>query len=147
MWAGPVWDNGPDTPTTVTHYALRIGRKEVMIMVKFRVTPHPGEAQVLQGQNLARVLYSIGAEGGGGSVPIFLGVVLDVSGSMQGPKLDAAKDALIRLLGRVPASDNVVVHITLFNDTAEQLAALMTGRELSRNLQSLNRSIRDINAA
>src|SRR5438477_7574388 len=99
---------------------LRFMNKEE-IVVKFRVTPHPAEAQVLQGQNLARVLYTIGAEGGGGSVPIFLGVVMDVSGSMQGPKLDAAKDALMRLLGRVPPSDNVVVHITLFNDTAEQL--------------------------
>src|SRR5919204_5754928 len=116
-------------------------------MVKFHVMPHPAEAQVLQGQNLARVLYTIGAEGGGGNVPIFLGVVLDVSGSMQGPKLDAAKDALMRLLGRVPPSDNVVVHITLFNDTAEQLAPPMTGRELSRNLPSVTRSIRDISAA
>src|SRR5438552_17226992 len=93
-----------------TFYVLRFTEG---IMVKFNVTPHPGEAQVLQGQNLARVLYSIGAEGGGGSVPIFLGVVLDVSGSMQGQKLDAAKDALMRLLGRVPPSDNVAVHITL----------------------------------
>src|SRR5438132_1286866 len=115
-------------------------------MVKFHVTPHPGEAQVLQGQNLARVLYGVTAEGGGETVPIFLGVVMDQSGSMQGIKLNAAKDALQRLLRRVPPSDNVVVHITLFNDTADELAQAMTGRQLAHNLDYLSNSIQNINA-
>ncbi len=74
-------------------------------MVKFHVTPHPSEAQVLQGQNLARTMYEITAEEGGGgpqaNVPVFLGVVLDQSGSMEGSKLAAAKEALLRLLNQV----------------------------------------------
>ncbi len=109
-------------------------------MVKFRVTPHPGEAQVLQGQNLARALYDIGADddgaGGGGNVPVFLGIVLDESGSMEGQKLYSAKEALLRLLHQVPATDNVVIHITLFSDQAEELIQPMTGRALYQHWNS-----------
>src|SRR4051794_3532879 len=117
-------------------------------MVKFRVTPHPAEAQVLQGQGLARVLYSIGAEAGGPaeSVPVFLGVVMDESGSMEGSKLAAAKEALLRLLHQVPASDNVVVQITLFSDQAEEFIRPMSGLELNRSLEQLSRQVSGISA-
>src|SRR5262245_50998471 len=116
-------------------------------MVKFRVTPHPAEAQALQGQNLARTLYEIGAEGdGAGSVPVFLGIVLDESGSMEGSKLQSAKDALVRLLRIVPPTDNVVLHITLFSDITEELGPPMTGRDLARSLPSMEQRIRSINA-
>jgi uncharacterized protein YegL len=116
-------------------------------MVKFRVEPHPGEAQALQGQNLARTMYEIGADGGDiGSVPVFLGVVLDESGSMEGAKLQAAKDALLRLLRIVPPTDNVVVHISLFSDITEELGPPMTGRDLARALPSMEQRIHSINA-
>ncbi|MEO8285916.1 MAG: VWA domain-containing protein [Chloroflexota bacterium] len=120
-------------------------------MVKFRVTPHPGEAQVLQGQNLARALYDIGADedgagGSAGSVPVFLGVVLDESGSMEGQKLAAAKEALLRLLHQVPASDNVIIHITLFSDQAEEFMPPMTGRALSQQMDQLSRRVENISA-
>ena len=116
-------------------------------MVNFRVTPHPAEAQALQGQNLARTLYEIGAEGdGAGSVPVFLGIVLDESGSMEGSKLQSAKDALVRLLRIVPPTDNVVIHITLFSDITEELGPPMTGRDLARSLASMEQRIRGINA-
>ncbi|HET6262223.1 MAG TPA: vWA domain-containing protein, partial [Chloroflexia bacterium] len=111
-------------------------------MVRFRVVPHPSEAQVLQGQNLARTMYSIGADAGGGgigrqNVPVFLGVVMDQSGSMEGSKLESAKEALIRLLHEVPDNDSVVVHITLFSDYAEELMPARTGREIEREMGSL----------
>jgi Ca-activated chloride channel family protein len=119
-------------------------------MVKFHVTPHPSEAQVLQGQNQSRVMYTIGAEAGGDSggatVPVFLGVVMDQSGSMDGTKIEAAKEALIKLLHEVPDSDNVVVHITLFSDQAHELMPPQTGRDIERNLGNLTRLIRNINA-
>lgn len=119
-------------------------------MVKFRVTPHPAEAQVLQGQNLARTMYTLAADAGGpgdaSSVPVFLGVVMDESGSMEGQKLTAAKDALVKLLHQVPNADNVVVHITLFSDTAEELAPPQTGRDLARNIDDLTQRIRNISA-
>lgn len=120
-------------------------------MVRFRVAPHPSEAQVLQGQNLARTMYSIGAEAGGGgggsqSVPVFLGVVMDQSGSMEGSKLESAKEALVRLLREVPGDDNVVVHITLFSDYAEEFMPPKTGREIEREMSSLSNRIRNINA-
>lgn len=119
-------------------------------MVKFRVTPHPAEAQVLQGQNLARTMYDIGADetagAGGPSVPVFLGVVMDQSGSMEGQKLNAAKEALLRLLRQVPPSDNVVIHITLFSDQAAEFIRPMTGRELAGNIEQLSRQIQGINA-
>jgi uncharacterized protein YegL len=118
-------------------------------MVNFRVTPHPGEAQVLQGQNLARTLYDIAAEGGGGgvdSIPNFLSVVLDQSGSMEGSKLASAKDALLKLLHVVPNSPNVVLHITLFSDYAEELIPPTTGRDLNYNIEQISRRVREINA-
>ncbi|HEX8219692.1 MAG TPA: vWA domain-containing protein [Chloroflexia bacterium] len=120
-------------------------------MVRFRVVPHPAEAQVLQGQNLARTMYSIGADAGGGgggrqNVPVFLGVVMDQSGSMEGSKLESAKEALIRLLHEVPDNDSVVVHITLFSDYAEELMPARTGREIEREMGSLTSRIRGINA-
>ncbi|MEA2576100.1 MAG: Ca-activated chloride channel, partial [Chloroflexia bacterium] len=120
-------------------------------MVRFRVAPHPAEAQVLQGQNLARTMYSIGADAGGGpvgrqNVPVFLGVVMDQSGSMEGGKLESAKDALTKLLRQVPATDNVVVHITLFSDYAEELVPPRTGREIQSEMASLTSRIRGINA-
>src|SRR5205085_2551938 len=119
-------------------------------MVQFHVTPHPSEAQVLQGQSQARVMYSVGVEGGTGGgepdVPVFLGVVMDQSGSMEGEKLGSAKDALIKLLHQVPAGDNVVVHITLFSDQAEPLITPQTGRDIKRNLGNLTSLIRSINA-
>jgi hypothetical protein len=121
-------------------------------LVKFTVTPHPSEAQALQGQNLSRTLYSISAQadgsGGGsaGSVPVFLGVVLDQSGSMEGGKLQSAKDALLRLLRRVPSSDNIVVHITLFSDYAEELHPPLTGADLNRNMARLEDKVRNISA-
>src|SRR6266566_2380945 len=119
-------------------------------MVKFRVTPHPAEAQVLQGQNLARALYDIGADddgaGGEGGVPVFLGIVLDESGSMEGQKLYAAKDALLRLLHQIPASDNIVIHITLFSDQAEELIQPITGRDLYQQLEQLSRRVEGISA-
>ncbi|HET9495066.1 MAG TPA: vWA domain-containing protein [Chloroflexia bacterium] len=119
-------------------------------MVNFRVTPHPPEAQVLQGQNLARTMYEIAAEQGGGgaemNVPVFLGVVLDQSGSMEGSKLAAAKEALLRLLHQVPATENVVIHITLFSDEAEEFIRPMTGSELRRDMSNLARRIDNISA-
>lgn len=120
-------------------------------MVRFRVTPHPSEAQVLQGQNLARTMYTIGAEAGGGGgnrqyVPVFLGVVMDQSGSMEGSKLESAKEALIRLLHEVPDTDSVVVHITLFSDYAEEFMPPKTGREIEREMGSLTHRVRSINA-
>lgn len=118
-------------------------------MVKFRVTPHPAEAQVLQGQNLARTMYTVAADAGGGggsAVPVFLGVVMDQSGSMEGQKLSAAKDALLQLLHQVPDADNVVVHITLFSDIAEALARPQTGRDIALNIEDLSRRVRNISA-
>lgn len=120
-------------------------------MVKFHVTPSPSEAQVLQGQNQARVMYSIGAEAGmdgdsGPTVPVFLGVVMDQSGSMEGDKIASAKEALIKLLHQIPDSDNVIVHITLFSDYAQELISPKTGREIERDMGNLTRLVRNINA-
>jgi von Willebrand factor type A domain len=116
-------------------------------MVTFRVIPHPAEEQVLQGQGRARVLYTVGAEGAAGeSVPVFLGVVMDQSGSMSGSKLEAAKEALLHLLHQVPPSDDVVVHITLFSTSAHELAPPITGRSLAGQLPELQRRIRRIDA-
>ena len=119
-------------------------------MVQFHVTPSPSEAQALQGQNQARVMYSVGAEagaGGGPGVPVFLGVVMDQSGSMEGQKIASAKEALIKLLHQVPDSEDVVVHITLFSDNAYELMQPQTGREIERNMENLTRLVRDINAS
>jgi Ca-activated chloride channel family protein len=115
-------------------------------MAKFTVTPHPSEAQVLQGQNLARTLYTIGAEGGEGSVPVFLGVVMDKSGSMEGQKIYNAKEALLRLLHRVPPTDDVVVHISLFSTDAHELFSPMTGAQLSQRMEEMSRRIQGIRA-
>ncbi len=116
-------------------------------MVTFRVVPHPAEAQVLHGQNLARTMYSIGVEGGSAAdMPNFLSVVMDQSGSMQGGKLDAAKQALLNLLQQVPPRDDVVVQITLFSDIAEELLAPTTGRQLHGRLQDMASRIRNIDA-
>ncbi len=116
-------------------------------MVIFRVVPHPAEAQVLHGQNLARTMYSIGVEGGSAeAVPNFLSVVMDQSGSMQGGKLDAAKQALLNLLQQVPPRDDVVVQITLFSDVAEELLAPTTGRQLHGRMQEMAGRIRRIDA-
>jgi hypothetical protein len=120
-------------------------------MVKFRVTPHPAEAQVLQGQNMARVMYDVGAtEGGGpsgsGMVPVFLGVVLDQSGSMEGQKLYAAKEALLRLLHQVPAEEKVIIQITLFSDDAQEFLAPMSGVELKRRMEYVSRDVQNIGA-
>jgi uncharacterized protein YegL len=120
-------------------------------MVKFRVTPHPAEAQVLQGQNMARVMYDIGADEGGGpavtgSVPVFLGVVLDQSGSMEGQKLYAAKEALLRLLHQMPASERVIIQITLFSDDAQEFLAPMSGVELQRRIEHVSRDVQNIGA-
>ncbi|HUS17269.1 MAG TPA: vWA domain-containing protein [Chloroflexia bacterium] len=117
-------------------------------MVTFRVTPHPAEAQVLQGQGLARTLYSVGAEGAvGETVPVFLSVVMDQSGSMSGQKLESAKDALIHLLRQVPPSDDVVVQITLFSSSAHELVAPITGRALAHQLQDLTRRVARVDAS
>jgi hypothetical protein len=116
-------------------------------MVTFRVVPHPAEAQVLHGQNLARTMYSIGVEGGSAEdMPNFLSVVMDQSGSMQGGKLDAAKQALVNLLQQVPPRDDVVVQITLFSDVAEELLAPTTGRQLHGRMQEMVGRIRRIDA-
>lgn len=119
-------------------------------MVQFHVSPHPAEAQVLQGQNQARVMYSIGAEAGGTNsgvtVPVFLSVVMDQSGSMEGDKIASAKEALIKLLHQIPDSDNVVIHITIFSDNAQELTSPQTGSEIKRNIGSLTQRIRSINA-
>ncbi|MGI8587736.1 MAG: vWA domain-containing protein [Chloroflexia bacterium] len=116
-------------------------------MVTFRVTPHPAEAQVLEGQSSARTLYSIGADGGEGeAVPIFLGVVMDQSGSMSGQKLEAAKQTLWNLIQQVPPSDQIVLHITLFSSTAHELAPPITGRELASAMYDLGRKIERIEA-
>jgi hypothetical protein len=116
-------------------------------MVTFRVVPHPAEAQVLHGQNLARTMYSIGVEGGSAEdVPNFLSVVMDQSGSMQGGKLEAAKQALINLLQQVPSQDDVVVQITLFSDDAEELLGPTTGRNLQGRIHEVTRRIQRIEA-
>lgn len=119
-------------------------------MANFKVIPHPSEAQVLQGQNLARTLYTIGVDaeggGGGGDLPVFLGVVMDKSGSMEGPKIYAAKEALLKLLERVPPTDDVVVHISLFSSDAFELSAPMTGRQLAGEMQDVTRRIKNIRA-
>ena len=116
-------------------------------MVTFRVTPHPAEAQVLDGQGGARTLYSVAAQGGGGeTVPVFLGVALDQSGSMSGSKLDAGKAALVNLLHQVPPTDDVVVHIALFSTTAHELAPALTGRQLTAQMADITRRIHAISA-
>jgi uncharacterized protein YegL len=120
-------------------------------MVKFRVTPHPGEAQALQGHNLVRTLYEVAADasvggGGGSSVPVFLGVVMDQSGSMEGEKLYSAKEALLKLLREVPPSDTVIVDITLFSDEADPFTPAMSGRQISQNFDDLSKRIRNISA-
>lgn len=120
-------------------------------MVKFRVTPHPAEAQVLQGQNMARVMYDIGADAGGGgpsagAVPVFLSVVLDQSGSMEGQKLYAAKEALLRLLHQVPNSDRVIIQITLFSDDGQEFLAPISGMELQRRMEAVSRDVQNIGA-
>src|SRR5215218_9772414 len=120
-------------------------------MVKFRVSPHPAEAQVLQGQNMARVMYDIGADAGGGgpstgAVPVFLGVVLDQSGSMEGQKLYAAKEALLRLLHQVPNSDRVIIQITLFTDDGQEFLAPISGMELQRRMEAVSRNVQNIGA-
>jgi uncharacterized protein YegL len=81
-----------------------------------------------------------------GSVPVFLGIVLDESGSMEGQKLYAAKEALLRLLHQIPASDNIVIHITLFSDQAEEFIQPMTGSQLYQQLEQLSRRIENISA-
>jgi uncharacterized protein YegL len=117
-------------------------------MVTFRVTPHPAEAQVLQGQSLARTLYTVGVDQAGAeTVPVFLGVSMDQSGSMSGSKLEAAKQALLSLLRQVPPSDDVVVHVTLFSTTAQELMPAMTGRQLNQQLPELTRRIHNISAS
>lgn len=116
-------------------------------MVTFRVTPQPAEAQVLEGQNLARTLYSVAAdEAGGEQVPVFLGVVMDQSGSMSGQKLESAKQALLNLLRQIPPVDSVVVHITLFSSTAHELAPPLTGRALAAQMHDLTRRVNRIEA-
>ncbi|MDQ6694169.1 MAG: VWA domain-containing protein [Chloroflexota bacterium] len=117
-------------------------------MVQFRVTPHPSEAQVLQAHADARVMYTVGADasGDGAKVPLFLGIVMDQSGSMEGQKIASAKDALTRLLQQVPNDDNTVVHVTLFSDHAEELIPAQTGRDIGRNMAQLSRLIYNINA-
>lgn len=119
-------------------------------MVQFQVVPHPAEAQALQGQSQARVMYSIGADAGSAvgesSVPVFLGVVMDQSGSMEGEKINSAREALIKLLHQLPDRDNVVVHITLFSDQAGELIPPQTGSDVKRNLANLTHLIRNINA-
>lgn len=120
-------------------------------MVNFRVSPHPAEAQVLQGQNMARVMYDIGADAGAGgpsvgAVPVFLGVVLDQSGSMEGQKLYAAKEALLRLLHQVPNSDRVIIQITLFSDDAQEFLAPISGMELQRRMEAVSRDVQNISA-
>src|SRR4051812_20062073 len=115
-------------------------------MVKFTVTPHPSEAQVLAGQNLARTLYSISAEGGGGDVPLFLSVVMDQSGSMEGEKIYAAKEAIVRLLRQVPPTDSVVIQITLFSSEAQQLVPPITGAQVAGDIANIERVVRHISA-
>jgi uncharacterized protein YegL len=116
-------------------------------MVTFRVTPHPAEAQVLQGQTTARTLYSVGADQAGGeTVPVYLGVVMDQSGSMSGQKIEAAKETLADLLDQVPATDDVVLHLILFSSTAHELAPPITGRQLQGQLSEFKRRIRRIEA-
>src|SRR5689334_8693392 len=116
-------------------------------MVTFRVTPHPGEAQVLQGQSLSRTLYSVGVDQAGGeTVPVFLGVAMDQSGSMSGSKLQAAKEALINLLRQVPPTDEVIVHVTLFSTTGHELMPAMSGRQVNAQMGEIIRRIQSISA-
>ncbi len=117
-------------------------------MVTFRVTPHPAEAQVLNGQGLARTLYSVGADQGTGGeqVPVFLSVAMDQSGSMGGSKLDAAKQALITLLHQIPPTEDTVVHIALFSSSAHDLMPPLTGRQLAGQLSDLTHRIHRIEA-
>ncbi len=120
-------------------------------MVKFRVTPHPAEAQVLQGQNMARVMYDVGADAsagpsGPGAVPVFLSVVLDQSGSMEGQKLYAAKEALLRLLHQVPSNDRVIIQITLFSDDAQEFLAPISGTDLQKRMEPVSRDVQNIAA-
>src|SRR5690348_9981616 len=117
-------------------------------MVTFRVTPRPAEAQVLQGQSLSRTLYSVGVDQAGAeTVPVFLGVSMDQSGSMSGSKLEAAKQALLNLLHQVPPTDDVVVHITLFSTTAHELMPAMTGRQLNSQIGEVVRRVHNISAS
>lgn len=120
-------------------------------MVKFKVTPNPAEAQVLQGQNLARVMYDIGADESGGAsgaaaVPVFLSVVLDQSGSMEGQKLYAAKEALLRLLQQVPPSSSIFIQITLFSDDGQEFLAPISGADLQRRMEYVSRDVQNISA-
>ena len=92
-----------------------------------------------------------GADEGGGpagesSVPVFLSVVLDQSGSMEGQKLSAAKEALLRLLNQVPPSANIIIQITLFSDDAVEFLAPMSGAELQRRIATVTRSVENISA-
>lgn len=120
-------------------------------MVRFKVNPHPSEATVLNGRDSVRTLYSVGIEPDSGAdgeqeLPVFWGVVLDRSGSMNGQNIRDAKRALKGLLGRIPPRADTVVHLVLFSNDAEELYPPMTGVELSQRRRRLEQDIDRIQA-
>lgn len=68
--------------------------------------------------------------------PINISVVLDRSGSMAGPKLDAAREAAVFLVQRLALEDRVSV--VAYDDAIETVAMPATGAEGPRVTQAIN---------
>ena len=54
------------------------------------------------------------------AVPISLLVAINISGSMQGPRFERARSAVLRLVDRLSSQDEISVYA--FNDTTHRLA-------------------------
>ncbi|MEI6043898.1 MAG: VWA domain-containing protein [Chloroflexota bacterium] len=72
-------------------------------------------------------------------VPLALGIVIDRSGSMEGQKIEAAKDAAIRVIQA--ADESTAFMVVTFNETAQVIVAPMSASpdNKSRAVQAIRR--------
>ncbi|HZR45043.1 MAG TPA: vWA domain-containing protein [Ktedonobacteraceae bacterium] len=70
------------------------------------------------GQNAMQVILSLGVDAAAqvGRAPLALGIALDRSGSMEGPKMRAARDGAVRVVQSL--DESIMFMVVVFNDNA-----------------------------
>jgi hypothetical protein len=124
-------------------------------MPLFTVTPHPRETQLLASaegraaQLKADVVFEVMpnmTEAQTGDTQSLWSLVVDVSGSMQGEKMESVKHALKKILRELPESDAFLLQLVAFHGEGAEIIPPTPATTIQRRLGEYDRVINRLRA-